>query len=383
MKMVPSWKVRRELRRLIRQAGELPLETARRIYFRRYYDWVLRREIRTTQGRIPIGDEVCIYAIFPRNGVMPSHLSMLAALQWSGISPIVVSNGSLSDADRDQIASRSSTVIERPNVGYDFGAYRDGILSISSILNEVSALWLINDSVWYIPQETSWFELARDCDADLVSASSALPRGEIEQWDKPDSYWRYSKRARNFHYASYALHLRPSVFMRGDFLEFWRRLDIRNDKKRTVRRGEIGLTRFIKRRGLTGSCIYNFDDMDEELSNLGSDELLELAQSLVVLDEPMLEKLKEKVIIGWRSGESNRRAIAALVLFLSARQNPIYALAKHAVEHRGCSFMKKSPAKNDRSASILREILTGVPEACRKELTEEIGVLEKRSHQTG
>lgn len=147
-------------------------ELVRKLYFRKYYDLVTSRAIKRSVGAVPLGRDVAIYLIFPSSGVLTSHLYMLQKLRKSGISPIVVSNIPLNAPDREKLSDFAARIIERPNTGYDFGGYRDGVLEISEHLAKLERIWLINDSVWLVPQAQNWFEQVRTMNEDFVAATS-------------------------------------------------------------------------------------------------------------------------------------------------------------------------------------------------------------------
>ena len=90
--------------------------------------------------------KVAIYLIFPTSGVQESHLSAIEYIASSGYSPLVVSNLFLGDSDRQEVRSRCWQLIERPNYGFDFGGYRDGVLQLASSLHELTRLVIVNDS---------------------------------------------------------------------------------------------------------------------------------------------------------------------------------------------------------------------------------------------
>ena len=131
---LPLWKIKRELKRAIPKTLEALAEPFRHLTFLLLYDLRKKHLMRVTEGALPPGAEIGIYLIFPNKGVLPSHLAMLGAMVAQGISPLVVSNHPLTDQDRATLAATAFRVIERPNIGYDFGGYRDAILSIAPML---------------------------------------------------------------------------------------------------------------------------------------------------------------------------------------------------------------------------------------------------------
>ena len=339
---LPWWKLRREIARLGAQAIALPPELARRLYFRRWYDLVTARAIRRSPGALPLGPEVGIYLIFPAKGVLPSHLHMLAEMRAQGIAPVVVSNLPLSEADRTRLLPEVAQIVERPNVGYDFGGYRDGVLGLAEALPRVERLWLLNDSAWLVPQPKSWFAEARALGTDVMAASSnyAMPRVDPARFR--EITWHHATAHRNFHYASYALGFGPRVLRDPAFLRYWRRLDIRNDKTRTVRRGEIGLSQFVLKRGYSHRATCEVDRLDAELAALSDAEIDRVARELVIPDDAPLEAVKAGVLATGADTPTGRAERIALILTTVSRRASAYALPGYTLRH-GFQFLKKSP----------------------------------------
>ena len=158
MKKIPLWKLKREILRLGRTIWNLPGIAWEYLSLRPRYDRSAPLSRKIHHGAKPLTGEVAIYLIFPAQGVLPSHMHMLEHLETQGITPVVVPTLPLSQADMDRILPLSAMVIERPNVGYDFGGYRDAVLQLGDRLPTLERLYILNDSVWMIDAPRSWFE---------------------------------------------------------------------------------------------------------------------------------------------------------------------------------------------------------------------------------
>lgn len=128
------------------QVAEIPRKTGNLLFGTAYNDTVLSRSVRRTPGTHPSGPRVCVYTIYPIAGVRQSHFDTLEALGTAGFSAIVVSNLPLDATARADLAARSAMVIERPNFGYDFGAYREGVLSVHRQRSSLSCLVQQNEA---------------------------------------------------------------------------------------------------------------------------------------------------------------------------------------------------------------------------------------------
>lgn len=336
------WKIRRELARIGLQLLRLPVEVFNLIVVRRWYDFITARNIKRTRGTIAVGTEAGVYLIFPFNGVQHSHLTMLKEMLREGISPVVVSNLPLSDSDRETLQIYASRIIERPNVGYDFGGYRDGIIDLRDHLKSLQRLWLLNDSVWLVPQQKSWFEKARGLDKDFVAATSnyAMPRVDSQDFRKIN--WNYNTGHRNFHYASYALGFSKTILMDAAFTRFWNRLNISNDKTRTVRRGEIGLSQWVLKHGFSHGATYAANNLDNELRECSDTEIDRIARELVIPDDPRLEAIQSLILQEDLTTSTGRSDRISLILTAVSRRASAYVLPAYSIT-RGFHFLKKSP----------------------------------------
>ncbi len=355
--MIAPWKIRREAQRLARHAVEWPIELARKLYFRRWYDLVTSKSVKRTTGLADAAPEMAVYVIYPSLGVQQSHILALDEMRAQGIVPLVVSNLPLSDDERVLLAARSTMVLERPNVGYDFGGYRDGILELAPRLDALERLWILNDSCWMVPQPTSWFDDARRMGVDFVGAASnyGLPRAQIDRLE--DFAWTYSPAHRNYHHASFALGIAQPILRDPSFLRFWSKLDIRDSKKQTVRRGEIGLTQWAIAAGYSHGSTSREDRLKASLQGQDDASLDRIAAEIVVLEDPRLWALRDTAFRHDRSRPEGRRDRLNYVLTAIARQGSAYALAGFNVD-QGFQFLKKSPVwLSEQSARIMATIM--------------------------
>lgn len=379
--MPPLWKIRREVRRLLIAPFRGTAELVRKLYVRRYYDRVLAKQIVHHPGQVSLTREAAIYLIFPSRGVQASHLRVLREMVVADIAPVVVSNLPLSDADLAEISPLAMRIIQRPNVGYDFGGYRDGVLNLSDQLPELDRLWLLNDSAWMVPQPTSWFSDARALDVDFAAATSnfAMPRVDPDRFR--EMTWNFDPTHRNFHYASYALGIGSAVLRDPGFLRFWQKLEIRNDKTRTVRRGEIGLSQWMLAHGYSHGATFEVNGLDADLAVMEDDEIHRIAQELVIPESPRLEVQKGIVLKTDPHSATGRADRISLILAAVSRQASGYVLPGYSLRCRGFQFLKKSPLTLSREGSeIMEKVISRIEGEAGAEIAAEAKLLlSKRS----
>lgn len=344
------WKVKRELVRLGKQSRALPRNFAISLFSSRYYDQFLRHKIRRHDGQVPWGRKLAIVLIFPSKGVLPSHLAMLDYLRRKDVSPLVVANLPLSDADRAILMPLVWRCLERPNVGYDFGGYRDGVLEVKEHLGALERLIFLNDSNWFpLPGAGDWLDQVEALDVDFAAAASnyAVPRPETSRFREME--WTYDEGHRNFHYCSFALCLRARAFQRRAFLQFWRGLPLHKEKNRVVRRGEIGFTQWMLKQGVTHRATLDVAGLNKDLASLDDARLAEVFRDLLIPAAPALVALRQELLA---SGATRAEKIA-FILTVVARQGAAYTLTPFAYLEKGYPFLKKTPVKLCRESSDL------------------------------
>jgi hypothetical protein len=190
-----------------------------------------------------------VYSHYHSQGhVFDYNLFVLRALSDAGFRIVFVTNSRKFDpAQLGRLKPWCAKVIKRRNVGYDFGAYREGILAIEDFSSR-EALVLMNDSVY----------------GPLFAFNDTLSQVSSEEcdiWGMTDSW------AHAYHLQSYFYYFRSPVLKSPDFLEFWRNIPLVNYKRGVVERLEIELSQFFLARGYRlGAAFQYFTVVDRFLS---------------------------------------------------------------------------------------------------------------------
>lgn len=373
MKNFPFWKIKRELKRVQRSGADLVRGLLRDP---RRDDAGASTEILRSVGVDRLETEVAIYLIYPEYGVLASHLFMLRELKREGISPIVVSNLPLSDHDRDQLLAHATRIIERPNIGYDFGGYRDGILELAAELPGLDRLWLLNDSVWMVPRGDSWFAQARAINRDFTGATSSFSilrktlfgAKRFDAASYRNIVWSHQTDNPNFHYGSYALCIAAPILKDPRFLCHWRQMVLGNGKKHAVRHGEIGLTQWVLKHGFSHGATHEIADLPESLASLRDDEIDQTARELILFKETPLTRIRPDVLMTPASTAAGRAERIDFILTAVARHGSAYALALYYLRQTQFPFLKKSPLWLSSEGAV--PILTVANEVLAPQLAE-------------
>lgn len=225
---------------------------------RKIYDQDKSHHLKLTNGDVEQAEEIAILLIFQPNGLLDSTLHTLAHLRSQGISPLVVSNAPLSENDRAKLLAYTWRIMERPNLGYDFGGYRDGILHVLEAGLRLSRLFVLNDSIWFpLGDNSDLLDQARASDADVFGF-----------------VLNTSVRAKHRHHLqSYFFSFGVRLISSADFKVFWQKLFLTNNKNLVVRRCEIPMTDTFRRRGYSIASRHTYADAAQALKSLSNDTL--------------------------------------------------------------------------------------------------------------
>jgi lipopolysaccharide biosynthesis protein len=237
MSLPPAWKVKRELRRI---ASKFEFRVTSPFVDRlrqNHHDRNLSRLLRETPGQLPLTARVAVFVLFQPKGIAASTFLTLNHMAQEGWSVLVVSNTPLSDADRASLAQHSAHVIERPNTGYDFGAYREGWRWLDRNGHKPDWLILMNDSTWF-PLRMEDDSLRR-----MVALNADLA-GHIFKTEKANDRG-------HDHVEAHLLMFSPHALGHPAVRRFWAEYLMSNSKDKTIAKGEKGITDAVRSAGLS------------------------------------------------------------------------------------------------------------------------------------
>jgi hypothetical protein len=181
-------------------------------------------------------------------GAVRDHvLRYVAALQEAGYSVAFVSNaGKLRPAALAALKPLCAAVLVRRNIGYDFGAMREGIHVLGLPRTNTEQLLLVNDSV-YGPVTPMTDMLAR------INFDEADFWGATESWQG------------RYHLQSYFLAFGPTAMGSKPWRDFWRSVRPVPSKTWVIFRYEIGITQRLLRGGLRCRAIWPYPELVKQV----------------------------------------------------------------------------------------------------------------------
>ena len=183
---------------------------------------------------------LAIIALYPRPGILKSVNRLIDSLIDSNYSVLVVMNQShLSDEWMKSLSSKPIEILNRPNIGRDFGAYKIGFTYAekNGYLAAVNHLLFANDSVLYGPQSTIFVQ--------------SMLKVELP-WHAMFVNYQHHTHAQSFFQV-----FGKEVFQEKSFSQFWHRYYPSELRHHAINNGEVGLSSTCLALGLSPVSYIN------------------------------------------------------------------------------------------------------------------------------
>ena len=268
--------------------------------------------------------------IFPEPVLPASTVALCENLSQAGFAPLVVSNAPLDPEDYARLVPHVWRLAVRPNLGHDFGGYRDGIRLLWEWKVTPERLLILNDSVWLLDNNAAGLVAALDAVEADVCGAILRERGDVRFLE------------------SYCYLLRRTALESPVFRAFWRDFRLTSNKYKVIRRGERGHSAALISGGLRLDAAFTNQAFMTRLANADDewmDQVLRFAAFLTEEDARGGEILRrERGAAGWRE-----EVLAFAERLLEKGQ--FYSLFPLAARDAGYPFLKRS---GDRVAKLWR-----------------------------
>ena len=190
-----------------------------------------RRRLRRLAGSWPQRPsglrKLAIFAAFHGPEVTFSNLAYLRSLQAAGFHVVYLHNGPLSAATVEKLEPLCAAVLERPNLGQDWGCFKDGFLNLRRYgwLNNIEWLLFCNDSVHFLGDQVG-AQFARRLNNELEKMPEPLLalNENLQLWQ---------------HLQSFFVAVRPEVFNSARFIQFWADYLPLSHRYHAINKGEV------------------------------------------------------------------------------------------------------------------------------------------------
>ncbi len=194
------------------------------------------------------GPEVAVFVHFDRDGAVSGRvMRSLISLRDAGLSVFLVSNaGRLRPEAQAALRAVCAGVLVRRNVGYDFGALREGLAHWQLPQPGTRMVLLVNDSV--LGPLTSW-----------RAVLDRLDFAVADVWGATDS------RQRSPHLQSWFLAIGRRALDHPAWSAFWTGVRPVQSKEWVIGHYEVAFARAMRRHGLRIRALWPYDDLIRRL----------------------------------------------------------------------------------------------------------------------
>lgn len=209
-----------------------------------------------TQGnRDSKGNRYAVFVLYARSPLPAFTRHLIDAIDRSPLNLVIVSNARLDPYLKAQLLDRCHLLIERANLGRDFGGYRDGISVLRRHTGDIDRLVLINDSLFFFDRGLDQFVARLNADHEFIGVTEVLEF--------------------HYHVQSYALSFGRVVVNSPEFRRFWRRYRPISSRRWSIHNGEVKLTRQLTKAGFRPHILYQAAELVPHLQTRSVRELLE------------------------------------------------------------------------------------------------------------
>ena len=240
-----------------------PIETAQRLWHHlnpRVYSERLRIN-NLSEGRRPSkGNRYVLFVLFARHAIPAFTKTILDAIDRSPLNLVISTNAEITPELREELLDRSLLLIERADLGRDFGGYKDGISIIEQRFGTPERLILLNDSLFYFDRGLDLLLKELDGPEELVSMT------EVFEF--------------HYHLGSFAISFGESVLKNKRFRRYWKKYRPISTRRWAIHKGEVGLSRMLMRAGFRPKVIYHGAQLLPVLDRQHASEHLETVRLL-------------------------------------------------------------------------------------------------------
>ena len=262
---------------------------------------------------------VAVFVHFDIGGaVQPFVLDYLKALNAHGFSVIFVTNsGRLDKAAQAALKQDCAAVLVRRNVGYDFGAMRDGLRHAALPRANTEMVLVANDSV-YGPL------------ADMGPMFQRIDFARADVWGATESYQN------RYHLQSFFLVAGRTALASTAWAEFWRSVRPVRSKLWVISRYEVGMTQSLMKGGLRCAAIYPYKELVARID----------PSSLVATEKDAPEEADPFV--------ANRKTHLARILYAASHRLPLNPTAElwRQLLQSGFPFLKRELLRDNPAGVI-------------------------------
>lgn len=243
------------------------------------------------EGEITLAPRVALFMHFDgHGGVRPMLFDYIRELKDNGRDVVFVTNSGKLRADAlTALREICACVIERKNIGYDFGAWRDAIDHLQLPRAETEEIICANDSVF----------------GPLLPLGDTLRRlnyAKADIWGLTES-WQT-----RYHLQSFFIAYGPKAIRADAFGKFWRSVRPVPVKPFIVKAYEIGVTQAMIRGGLSCAALWPYETLIKMVNRAELEKLVDAEETEVSKADP-IQLTRRLQVLRIRDGVARRVAL--------------------------------------------------------------------------
>lgn len=262
--------------------------------FRDHLAWEATRHLRVKvrRGAAKASRKILIYMIYQPDGIAASVYETIDHFIEQGYAPFVVSNAPIRDEDARRLSRLCWRIMTRPNIGHDFGAYRDAILHLGRHRDTAEFLVVLNDSVWFpIFRSDDHIRRMELAASPVVGMTDGIQiTGRRRPPEDP-----YGVIDGTEHVTSWLFMLKQPALGATATRKFWSGYRLRRRKADVINYGEIGHSTAMLKAGFAWEAIYAKKWIIRDYTTASREEILRRIANLTSV-LPRHAVLRERVL---------------------------------------------------------------------------------------
>jgi hypothetical protein len=218
-----------------------PVEGLQRLWF--YLDPRVHiagpRIRKISEGRQPKKSEsFIVFSLYAPRKTPVFTETLFRAIESSQVNLVISTGARLTAEQRQSLLGKCHLLIERANLGRDFGAYADGIRVLQQRYSDkIERLILLNDSLYYLENGLSELIAELNGQHDVIGVTEVFEH--------------------HYHIGSYAISFGKRVLVNSRFRNYWRKYLPISTRRWSIHHGELDLTRTVLRAGFRPKVLYH------------------------------------------------------------------------------------------------------------------------------
>lgn len=174
------------------------------------------------------GRKIMLLALYEKGELRPDVIRLIKVARQEGLYILAVNTLKLRVPNA--LKELVDCYIERPNFGRDFGSYKTGFLHVfdRGWHEQCPRLLMINDSIFFTEERMPKF--LNDIMASDIEVLGSTENYEIE-----------------YHLGSFCIAMAQPVLKKPIFQKYWRNYRLTDVRPRVIKRGEMGLSKVLKK----------------------------------------------------------------------------------------------------------------------------------------